>query len=605
MDRTDQPHHHDQGPARPDRPEASSDAGRPDDARRPGPQPPRPNIRLTGTDQSEHDALAELFLGDAPFAPPPMDKQPREDAPAPGERDDPAPQPPAREPDRPRYDGSAVRAERPDSPAAADPATERPTVELVVLGHLPVRASLWVRQYACLSARKRSETVALVRAAAGAVSVDVITGRQAAEIEPVDSVEDAAAIATAAAARVVLRVDEIAEPEVLERDGVDEVTILTGADEAAVVASYRLIKTFAAQLDRLEPEAAPTLRVAVMGNPGPDIQDARARIAKACNSFLDRPIEILDASGRLDATGTVTVCRTDHPDATAGILDALLGPPARAAGERAPRTEPPAPDAAPPATLRFTGAPGPDRAPQQPPEIVVLPQAGRGGQATRPARRVAPPAPPVPQSTPAPAEERRPHRGSEPSRQPGPDASAPPDDQPLALRHHSPGQPGPDAAPAQTAPPHTAPAQNAPTPAHAVAELKPLRLRRPLADLLDGLSPLETRCPTAPGVELACDDRGRLHAIATDDRGAGDAVAALLTAAAWARANLALLIRAESRVAMPSPDPRDDADAALHLLARRPGAARAVLDTDVRVYALAAIPVGPDHVYVATPLNDE
>lgn len=474
--------------------------------------PHRPSIRLTGTEQSEHDALAELFLGDAPFAPAPMDLR------GPGVA---ASTPPVAsrhtgEPERGRFEGTAVRAA--SHTPADEPEEGRPLVELVILGHLPVRASLWVRQYACLSARKRNETVALVRAAGGSVAIDVITGRDTAQIEAVDDVETGVTIARHAAARVVLRVDETAEPELLERAGLDEVTILTGADEAAVVASYRLIKTLAASLDdRLDPECGPRLRVAVMGNPGPEIEAARQKIAKACKAFLDRPIEILDASGRIDATGTVTVCRSDETGAAEHALGVLLG------GTAADAARP-----AVPAGLRLTDTPAEDT-PADQPEVVVMP------------RQVA---------VEAPAAER------------------------------------------------TAPAER-------MAESRITRLREPLACLVEGLRPIEARCPSAPGVELACDDDGRLHAVATDDQGAGQAVAALLTASAWARANLALLIRAESGVAMPSADPRDDHATPLHLLARRPSAARAVLDTEVIVYALASVIAGGEEIMVATPLNDD
>lgn len=466
------------------------------------PTPARPSIRLAGTEQSEHDALAELFLGDAAFAPAPMEARPE----------------PARgaEPPRPRFEGTAVRAAR----SVEDAEEGRPLIELVVLGHLPVRASLWVRQYACLSARKRNETVALVRATGGSVAVDVITGRDAARIDPVSDVETGVTIARHAASRVVLRVDETAEPELLERPGVDEVTILTGTDEAAVVASYRLIKTLAAALDdRLDPESGPRLRLALMGTPGPDIEAARQKIAKACKAFLDRPIEILDASGRLDATGTVTVCRSDEPHAAETALEALLGD-----GSFAP-----------PAPLRLADEPIPAPVQEIPaaPEVVVrLGAHGAGAE-----------------------------RRSEAER-----------------------------APAQ-----------APS---AIAEPAGVRMPRSLAGLVEGLTPIESRCPAAPGVELACDADGRLHALATDANGAGEAVASLLTASAWARSNLALLIRAEPGVAMPSPDPDEDHDAVLHLLARRPSAARSVLETGVLVYALASARVGGEEALVATPLND-
>lgn len=478
----------------------------------------RPHIRLTGTEQSEHDALAELFLGDAPFAPLPMDARTTPERPP---ARDPAPQSTPTPTTASRFEGSAVRSARAER-VEPDRDTEHTIVELVILGHLPVRASLWVRQYACLSARKRNETVSLVRSAGGLVSIDVITGHQPAEIEPVDSIEDGVTIATHAAPRVILRVDETAEPDLLERDGIDEVTILTGADEAAVVASYRLIKTLVASLDdRLDPEAAPRVRVAVMGNPGPEIEAARLKIAKACKAFLDRPVEILDASGRIDATGTVTVCRSDEPDATASVLDALLG-----RGDRARDT---IPISITPSALRLTDARA-DRPHDDAPQVVVMPQ-----------------------------------------RTPGPSTDERPEVSVVADR---------------------------------VVEPKPIRLREPLACLIEGLTPIEARCPGAPGVELACDQHGLLHAVCTDDRGPGEAVSALLVASAWANANLPLLIRAEPALAMPSSDPADACEPVLHLLARQPSLARGVLDTEVLVYALASVVAGGEEIMVATPLNE-
>ncbi len=454
--------------------------------------PARPGIRLTGTEQEEHDALAELFLGDAAFAPRPM-------SPA----DDPQPKP-ASVPPSSRYEGSAVRTVRADHDAGSR--SERPQIELVVLGHLPVRASLWVRQYACQAARKRSETVSLVRTSGGSVAVDVITGVQRAEVEPVDSIEDAIAVAMAAASRVILRVDETAEPELLERGGIDEVTILTGADEAAVVASYRLIKSLAASLDdRLDPDQSPRLRVAVMGGSGEDIAQACKKIERACKAFLDRPVEVLDASGRIDATGTATICRIDEDHAADRAIDALLD--AHADTPSAP------------VSLRLTEE---DTDRPTMPEIVVRPI----------------------------------------------------------------GAPRADAAPAPV-----------------FAEPKPAlrRMREPLPELIEGLSTIQARCPQAPGVELACDAEGDLHAVTTDD--GPDAVARLLAAGAWAVDNLPLLIRAETSVRLPAADPMAESGVTLHLLARLPARHRAVLDTDIRLYALASVRVEGEEIMVATPIN--
>ena len=123
-----------------------------------------------------------------------------------------------------------------------------PTVEIVVLGHLPVRATLWARQYACSRAKSLGETIALIRAASGSTSVDLITDGGSVSVQSFDDLESAIDSVSSLADRVVIRVDESNEPELLDRPEIEEITVLTGADEAAVVASYRLIKTLDATL---------------------------------------------------------------------------------------------------------------------------------------------------------------------------------------------------------------------------------------------------------------------------------------------------------------------------------------------------------------------
>lgn len=505
-------------------------------------------IRLTGTEQHEHDTLAELFLGDASYAPAPMSGS----APAPGgerprsgiERSDASSQKPVAS----RYEGSAVRTMMPsDSESGHD---GRPIVEMVVLGHLPVRASLWVRQYACQSSRNRSETVALLRTAGESVAIDLITGGERAEIEPVEDIYDAITLAKAAASRIVVRVDETAEPELLDRRGIDEVTILTGADEAAVVASYRLIKSLVATLeDRLDPDASPLLRVAVMGGAGDDIAAACTKIERACKAFIERPIEILDASGRIDATGTTSVCRIERSGAASEAIDALLAHSDIATGGEQG------------AMLRLAhGAAehedaSSDTDSERAPEIVVMPGAKQAFGRS-----------PACEIEPKPALH---ERG-------GPDV-------PTLGKTLGQGDAG-----------------FSPDLATAIRPVPKLGLRLP--ELIEGLTPIETRCPRARGVWFACDEDGGLHAAAMDD--IDDPVASLVAARAWAIDNLALLLRAEPGLAMPSADAHADAGVTLHLLTRHPARWRGVFDSEVMVYAVASLTVeGQDHL-VATPLND-
>ncbi len=210
-------------------------------------------------------------------------------------------------------------------------AMPHPTVEVVVLGHLPVRATLWARQYACNQAKALGETVALVRAASGSTSVDLIGwgddggGGDSVPVRRFAHLDGALGAVSQHADRVILRVDEASEPALLERAEVEEITVLTGADEAAVVASYRLIKTLDATLgERYVEGDGPVLRVAVMGGSREQAIDACTKLGNAVETFIERPIEIVVGSGRIDATGTTNLYRDGVSHAASHILDGLV-----------------------------------------------------------------------------------------------------------------------------------------------------------------------------------------------------------------------------------------------------------------------------------------
>lgn len=317
-------------------------------------------LRLAPIDPEEYDALADLFLGDNSLAPERapvradadpeiavvvndefFDDETIVDLPDPPEAAsviEPKPLqieqaqiPETVEIEEPMDDESPVQIigrvehseESGDTSADEIVRVQRPMVEVVLLGHLPVRATLWVRQYACSVARETGETIALVRAASGSTAVDLIDGERTPETKPAVSIRHALEKAAHLADRVILRVDESAEPDLLEREEVDQLTILTGADETAVVASYRLIKTLTASWD-WDDEHAPTLRMAVMGGSRAQSTDARAKLTRAVESFLDCPIEIVVSAGRIDATGTMNLYRDDLAHPATHILDGLI-----------------------------------------------------------------------------------------------------------------------------------------------------------------------------------------------------------------------------------------------------------------------------------------
>tara|TARA_R110002096_G_scaffold173781_6_gene348635 strand:+ start:60975 stop:62444 length:1470 start_codon:yes stop_codon:yes gene_type:complete len=472
------------------------------------PSGPGGYMKLAGIEDGEYDALADLFLGESELAPEPFSQTGTD-----------AVEPLAHAPSRLRMpsDSGSITATAapkkvsiaPESPVVVAPRIEHTQpqtskqlcVEAVLLGHLPVRASLWVRQYACSTARRRNEVVALIRAAAGSTSVDLIAGGSTIESPECSTLQEALAKVSAIADRVILRVDETTEPELLDREEIDEITILTGADEAAVVSSYRLIKTLTGVWDTDDESFhSPHVRLAVMGATGQQVADASAKLSRAVDAFLDRPIEIVDAAGRIDATGTTNIFRDTVAHEATSILNDLI-------------------------------------------------EIGRGTA-------------PAPQRL----EPQTPSSHRDPS---------------TALKSN--------------------PVSAAQTPAEVsfVASNATLNSRG-YGSLIQGLALLETRCPFALDVEMCVDSTGSLHLVAGDDH--RNPMTRLETVRAWVRDHLPLILRAEPDLAYPDSNKRDS-EIELHLISVNPQSVRGLIDSPVRLYALAEVSVGGQTARVATPIN--
>jgi hypothetical protein len=324
------------------------------------------HLRLAEINHAEYDALADLFLGDGGYAPSPIESV---DAPAAPVDGKPIPthttHTPVLQLTRHQDDadlggmheiGSSqgesvgmciletldttdarasalleeLLADEPQGDGERDEGIDfvempRARVEVVVLGHLPVRATLWARQYACARAQECNETVALIRAASGSTALDLICDGEPIEVKGSVHLEPALDCVSANADRVILRVDEASEPELLDRPEVEEITILTGADEAAVVASYRLIKALDASLnEHYELGEGPSLRLAVMGASAEQSQDACTKLRNAVETFIERPIEIAAGSGRIDAATTTNIYRDSIAHPASHIIDGLV-----------------------------------------------------------------------------------------------------------------------------------------------------------------------------------------------------------------------------------------------------------------------------------------
>ncbi|MGD9789230.1 MAG: hypothetical protein AB7Q00_06880 [Phycisphaerales bacterium] len=522
---------------------------------------------------SAYDALADLFLSEEAFTPGVASALRL----VPSDHDEAA-----------EHESSAasevtdVTDESSDASRVIEPSGER-LVELLVVGHLPVLASAWIMPYV-RSIAGEAGVITLVRAQRGQVSVELV-GEVPQAVREIAGVSDgtlslahAMAIAARVTSRVVIRVDTTSEAEALHHSGITDVTLLSGADDAAIVASYRTLKSLGERLAERADETGvtPRVRVAILGADPDRAEAARAKLRQTTAAFLGEEAEIVVGPKRVAGGGTVTLCRGEPAGegngageiidmiasaapameasmhAFAGASSSRIGPAAASVVEAKPMAEITHPKASMDAEmLRVKPIETSGSA------LHALEVGGDTGET------------PVPRDG-----------EGQPAR----------DLQTLRSRE---GVASGDVA------------ENERAHVDAMDESRP----RVLAEQIEGLVPLKARCPYAPRVELAAGSDGRLHVLAfaggvdasEGEKAAGPAavVAELVSVAGWAYDHIDL-IRLSCRGVELGADPTT---ASLHLMTDRPREARRFLDSGVHVHVLARARVGTLTAWVCREMN--
>lgn len=260
------------------------------------------NGRRPGVEPSdgELDALADLFLGPA------------------GER----------------YPPPAALAHTPD-------AARRIGIEGVVLGHLPVSAAAWPGQYARARSAQLGAPVAVVRLAAGSLTVDLVGGAGPAQTPRGET--DALEFARSRAAAIILRVDEPTEAQLAASPFLDRLSLLTGADDAAIVACYRKLKGIAAAAEE-SGTPLPIVGLTIMGGSQAKGALVHERIARAARAFLEADLLEPVVIDRIGPTGGAAVYHAPTDLSLEGLGELLTLPRPRPTAASAPgpaATEPP------------------------------------------------------------------------------------------------------------------------------------------------------------------------------------------------------------------------------------------------------------------------
>lgn len=244
---------------------------------------------------------------------------------------------------------NAQPAEAPSPKTPDESKTDR--IEALIVGHLPVMGSAWVRQHARQTARDLGRPVALLRLSAGHAALDVFGDTSGIEnMVPAADLDAGIRTANHLDPHWMIRTDAVAETTLAGARGIDRRTLLTGADEAAIVAAYRAIKS----LLPADPEDLPgsDIGVVIMGADHPDAEAAGRRIGRASEAFLGSKIEVTVGSDQIQTGPATTVFRGETALELTGAIELaasgasmfkLTGAPAPAAPSK-PRVSPrPAP----------------------------------------------------------------------------------------------------------------------------------------------------------------------------------------------------------------------------------------------------------------------
>lgn len=303
--------------------------------------------------QNPLDALADLFLtgltpqpgGQPPQKPAPTrtqhvwpDGTENQDAPAPTRAAAAPPQPrstnqrprtplnallsdndlPPRRSPLPRSDSGNLPLRRSNASTpteSAGPPTPRPfpispavNVEVVLLGNLPGFGGPWLTQYADELAQKRGGTTAVVRIDGDQVDVELV-GRRPTPLKPPDQPQPPNQATFTDLARVL---HEFSRSESLDirswlvqlptpantqtiqiASHIDHWTVLCGADDAAVVAAYRLAKQLVEGCHDLLLDSARCLGLMVLGSDEHASREAAQNLHKTIHHFLNLNVEFL------------------------------------------------------------------------------------------------------------------------------------------------------------------------------------------------------------------------------------------------------------------------------------------------------------------------
>ena len=163
----------------------------------------------------------------------------------------------------------------------------RSSIELLLPAHLPVQGGLWLVPYAGREAEGGLSM--LVRMHEETIDVAAI-GNGHFDFTSCNTIEEVIERLDRPISNWIVQPPSNADPTSLLHCDADRVTLLSGADQAAVVGAYRLLKGLIAAMG--ENESLPPLRLVIVGTEERASSDAASRIVQTAHHQLGVQIEV-------------------------------------------------------------------------------------------------------------------------------------------------------------------------------------------------------------------------------------------------------------------------------------------------------------------------
>jgi len=458
--------------------------------------------------------------------------------------------------------------------AVAAPEAETAVLELLIMGHLPVRAHVWLPPYASEIAREVGPT-ALIRLDSSEPGLLIVGGDDfVPSAELFRNVREAILGVGAHIRTWLVSLPVQAGYDRVLRAQPERITILSGADDLAVTEAYRLLKA----LDAASQVAAtelPRLGLAVMGAGRDEAADAARRINGIATELLGTPVPLVACVPKIDAPPPSTgwyqfpgIAQPELDDISIWIRETRPRPAGAAS---------PAASGAPPVTDSLSAAV----------------EKSAAGMAVADEREV--PVPVVEREVMLPPTRRRasaePGQALDFSQTPLSTTSVPPVTKP----------PGRVAAPQAEADGPPEPVKLAPKAATGVEAKPPATPPAPgvereppaLARYVSELAPLPARCPGHDAIELAVDRDGMVHLL-----GREPTLREMHHVASWVRRHRGLLAQA-----CPDQVFADEMKVVWHLFTDDPLRVTDLYESGLHLHLLVPVDVEGRKGWYAAPLN--